>query len=235
MVVAASGSLEASAHAKPATPAALVPCPRGAALTKLLARLWVRKVEHARCVPAHAPGPAWAVYGLVHEATGEPTPELLGRMAVVQAPDGAVAAEGADFHTTIWIMLPEVSAELSVADLDGDGTDEVLIDARFISPLVNTEARELEIYRARGGKLESIGHKNLDYDNTKHGTEKTPTICRAGYSIEPPAQDGTRTIVYQGKVVKGTHEATLLCVNGTQTYRWERGELRWLEDPFPDP
>jgi hypothetical protein len=104
------------------------------------------------------------------------------------------------------------------ADLDGDGTDEVMFTGAF--SISGAADSWLEVWRVDGAKVVATGKGNIPLESTGYDVKD----CKATYAIEGRELVVTRTLVAAEH--PGPGEQKVVCEVGTHRLRLEGGVLK---------
>lgn len=212
LVVACGGSHGAPLANRGGTAAApLAPCPGDAALQAELRRRWSVADAVGLSIDACAPGrfgrPGWAIVARTEDEDGL-TSE---RRQLVLGADGSVVVDGP--AEPIDFRSDAAPVALQVADLDGDGHDELLEESSHHEAAV--DERWLSAVRVAGGRLTELGSLPLGYDSA--GTaDPAPVTCDSTHELVPVERG--LAIVVHATVSLGVPGTRCLSA-GTHTFR----------------
>lgn len=231
MVVIVVSLTAAAAHGAGAGDEA---CPSPRRLATLLGAHGGHKVFDARCAPGRFPRPGTVISAIVG-TPGRTEEQPHHRRILVVGSDARVLASAVLNEYADATGVSEQHRLRALADLDGDGIDELVIEDSTSTPMGSESA--LAVYRARGGKLRRVlerpfasshvpdfiplgEHDGPDFDpTTVLGCDGTVAIERAG-GAPSPAELVIERAVRRGAKVADRYELPS-CDPGRE--RWRLG------------
>ncbi|MEZ4403832.1 MAG: hypothetical protein R3B06_27665 [Kofleriaceae bacterium] len=226
------GSVGAATTA--AAPAARTgpPCPAPAELTGLARVAWgqpdAADVEVA-CVAARlGGGPAWVVYGLARDIPSDDGGETNARhtAVVTAAPPHAVIAASIEDELSFTDVDYGERPTYQAADLDGDGTDELVTTLEASPRGVFTTT--LAITTVAGDELAVSEGIPIGYDDSASDAEPPgPTSCAADLRVVPDPDGRGQLIEVTASAATGDPDVAGACLSaGVHRFRYVDGALR---------
>lgn len=220
-----------------AAAAAAATCPPDDALVALLTRTWqpkpTQKLGKPSCAAGSFPEPALAISAWILPVdTDKGGPALFDYRFELIGPDGKTLASldepDAD-DPREWLNGHE--PELSVADLNGDGVDEILASYDWIGR-ENTESSSTDVFLRDGAELVEAGHvetRRIDPQLGAGGDDEDPdnpwaVECTAAMTVTPPDADRRRAIELTWTVNEGA-KARGTCPTGVVRYELDGDKL----------
>lgn len=205
-------------------------CPPETELAARLREQWEvppdATLDVVACARGRFPRPGWLVAAFIDTADDESEQ----RIEVIAADGGGAIAALADGSAPAFDRFDTGAGDgWEAADLDADGTDELLQVEEWFQTAVRSTT--LAVFRIDGAALREVGRLRLAFDN--HGAKaiSAPRIvtCSSQHALSDGG-DGTRHILVQGTVaVTGRQAASTAASNcplpGTHRYRLIDGKL----------
>ena len=229
-------STAASPATSPETPSA--PCPDDSTLRQVAEELLGRPATHAAmetdvqgCEAAHLPEPGWLVHVMrspVNETDDGPVDDVIFAVsadAVAQTTGGSVHVEVVlkrRYPSWAAVAVHGYSTDVfAVADLDGDGTDEALIDES--SSNFGESETDLRVFRRAGAAYREVATLTTSFDDTPAQVDEgTASECEATVKLGDPLPDGSRRLLVTGTIRRGEAadpERIRNCVDGSVILR----------------
>ena len=209
------------AHADPGA------CPDSAALQERVAKAWKVNVSRVAdgailCAPGHFPTPGWIVYAYLY-ADQEHT-KTFARFSVIDASGKAIFTQDESPDKSRMATVGDVE-KLQAADLDGDGTDEIIAGVSSAYKYEPTSS-SVAVYAFRGTTLAPVFGRGYAFTTAERmdGNGGMEDICTGSYDITPAAP---RALVVKGTITKRSDLAQHAhdCVDGNETYVMKAGAM----------
>ncbi|MCE9574509.1 MAG: hypothetical protein K8W52_15280 [Deltaproteobacteria bacterium] len=212
----------APAAAPAAAPGHASPCDKPDALPAFLATAWSVAPDAITvdgCVAGRFPGAGIAVSASVGTADGESAP----RFAVLGEDGAAIARNDGGADKARFDSIGALSG-LQAADLDGDGTDE-LIATETTEYKLSPTTEAVVVYAIKAGKLAPLLRRGYGYVTAEdsEGNEGT-ALCDGAVAVAgtPPVLTITGKLAAPAAEIK---KAKAACVDGVEAYAMKGGAL----------
>jgi len=155
----------------------------------------------ADCVPGHFPAAGWWVLAYVDAGPADAREADL-RGAIVSASNDQVLADAVIDHLAPWARADGWHGKASLADLDGDGIDEVMVESSLSHG--GTDDTSLRILRLDGARLAAALDLQTRYsDAMARDDEDAATECDAKVDVGPRDAAGKRHLIVTATVDAG--------------------------------
>ncbi len=172
----------------PSGPAATVPCPTLERLSTLFAPVFPETPARAtECYELYRGAALWFVVGSRDSDAGEVGGAWTSSVVFAADDQSVLAKERGD----AWIGAESIT--YAIADVDGDGSDEILVDREETSR--HGVERALFVQGVANGAYTDLGNAYLGGRDRYSGDEEPP-LCTGRWTIEPSAKTpGPKRIV----------------------------------------